>query len=171
MPIGLQGVDYVSIDPVSQRILSYAYDPDQLRKVSIPMAAMKACSTMELTTDYRDACIYILSRHVINLIKCSNMSSIKVCPHLVHPSTHTALHATMLHVTAQHVPALHVASFQATVCALVGPPPAEYAVSSQLPRHACSSPPHRLTPPSGPERGCSRASARRHAQKHAGVAG
>ena len=74
----MQGVDYVSIDPSTQRILTYAYDPEQLRKVTIPIAAIKKCSAMTVTTDYRDACIYILSARVIKQIQNSTMSSIKV---------------------------------------------------------------------------------------------
>lgn len=74
----MQGVDYVSIDPSTQRILTYAYDPEQLRKVTIPIAAIKKCSAMTVTTDYRDACIYILSARVIKQIQNSSMSSIKV---------------------------------------------------------------------------------------------
>ena len=76
----LQGVDYVALDKDQQRLLTYAYSPTQLRKVSVPLDALKACSSMVLTTDMRDACIYILSKPVIDKIAATTeMSSIKVC--------------------------------------------------------------------------------------------
>jgi hypothetical protein len=86
----VQGVDYVAIDGRSQRLLTYAYSPAQLRRISVPLAAIKTCSAMALTTDLRDACIYILSRSVIDRIKNSKESSIKVCCHPVFTAFHTA---------------------------------------------------------------------------------
>lgn len=73
-----QGVDYVALEPVSQRIISYAYDPEHLRRVVIPQAAVRSSSPVTLSTHYRDASIYILSRQFISQIQASDMSSIKV---------------------------------------------------------------------------------------------
>eukprot|EP00892_Ulva_mutabilis_P010449 jgi/Ulvmu1/7777/UM004_0006.1 len=73
-----KGVDYVALEPHSQRVISYAYDPEQLRRVVIPQAAVKSCSPMTLSTNYRDASIYILSRKFIAEIQRSELSSIKV---------------------------------------------------------------------------------------------
>lgn len=75
----LQGVDYVALEPSTQRIISYAYDPDHLRRVVIPHSATRSCSPITLSTHYRDASIYILSRQFIAEIQNSDMSSIKVC--------------------------------------------------------------------------------------------
>lgn len=76
----MQGVDYVAINEAQQQLLTYAYSPTQLRKVAVPLSAVKACSGMVLTTDMRDACIYILSRAVIDrIVDSPDLSSIKVC--------------------------------------------------------------------------------------------
>lgn len=87
----LQGVDYVAIDSAGQRLLSYSYDPAQLRRISVPAKALQACSSMEITTDFRDACIYVLARPVIERIVLSSMRSIKVHsppPHAVEDDMH-----------------------------------------------------------------------------------
>ena len=76
----MQGVDYVSINTDTSQLLMYAYDPSILRKVAVPLAAIQACSSMEVTTDWRDACIYVLSAAVVKRISDSDMSSIKVGP-------------------------------------------------------------------------------------------
>ena len=68
----------MALEPNTQRIISYAYDPEQLRRVVIPQAAVKSCSPMTLSTNYRDASIYILSRQFIAKIQNSELSSIKV---------------------------------------------------------------------------------------------
>jgi hypothetical protein len=78
----MQGVDYVAVDKAGERLLSYSYNPAQLRRISVPARALQACSCMEITTDLRDACIYILHLTVVERIKLSSMSSIKV----LHPS-------------------------------------------------------------------------------------
>ena len=74
----------MAIDEGKQQLLTYAYSPTQLRKVAVPLPAVKACSGMVLTTDMRDACIYILSRAVIDkIVESQDMSSIKVrCAHV-----------------------------------------------------------------------------------------
>jgi hypothetical protein len=74
----MQGVDYVAVDKAGERLLSYSYNPAQLRRIAVPARALQACSCMEITTDLRDACIYILHRTVVQRIKLSSMSSIKV---------------------------------------------------------------------------------------------
>jgi hypothetical protein len=103
----LQGVDYVSIDPNTQRILTHAYDPVQLRKITIPIAAINACSAMPVTTDYRDACIYILSRRIIKIIKDSTMSSIKVC------------HNCLARISGDFCPCLRASVCEAKLCELL----------------------------------------------------
>jgi Nucleotidyl transferase len=74
----VQGVDYVAIDEGSQRLLTYAYSPTQLRKLTVPLAAVKACGALNVTTDMRDACIYVISKKVIEqIVVTEGMSSIK----------------------------------------------------------------------------------------------
>ena len=87
----MQGVDYVAIDEQSQRLLSYSYSPTQLRRLSVPLAAIKANESMVLTTDMRDACIYVLSRRVIDkIVSTESMSSIKVRSAFVKTKASTA---------------------------------------------------------------------------------
>jgi hypothetical protein len=66
------------VDKAGERLLSYSYNPAQLHRIAVPALALQACSCMEITTDLRDACIYILSRAVVERIRLSSMSSIKV---------------------------------------------------------------------------------------------
>jgi hypothetical protein len=74
-----KGVDYVALDGKSQRLILFAYDPQTLRRITVPRAAAQEYPSMEVTTDLCDACIYVLSKAAIATIKTSNMSSIKVC--------------------------------------------------------------------------------------------
>ena len=88
----MQGVDYVAVDEQSQRLLSYSYSPTQLRRLSVPLAAIKDNESMVLTTDMRDACIYVLSRRVIDkIVSTESMSSIKVRSAFVKTKASTAL--------------------------------------------------------------------------------
>lgn len=93
----------MSIDSETQQLLTYAYDPSQLRKVSVPLAAIQSCSSMAVSTDLRDACIYILSRAVAKRIKHSQMSSIKVRAFLQGLRTRVA---TLLPAHAAHCSSL-----------------------------------------------------------------
>lgn len=75
----LQGVNYVALNEDRTRLLTYAYHPQQLRTVPVPTAAVRACASVDITTDYSDACVYVLSRPVIAAIASTpRYSSIKI---------------------------------------------------------------------------------------------
>lgn len=74
-----EGVDYVAIDARQQRLLLFAYDPHTLRRVVLPREAAREYPCVEISTTLCDACIYVLSKAAVAVIKGSNASSIKVC--------------------------------------------------------------------------------------------